>query len=49
MKIRLDDIAKAAGVSIATVSRALNDKDNKINFNTKQKILEVAENFNYNL
>jgi LacI family transcriptional regulator len=42
----IKDVAKAAGVSIATVSYALNDKD-CIGQETKQKILEIAEDVGY--
>jgi len=49
MSITIQDIAKEAGVSIATVSRALNAENEKINFNTKQRILEIANNLQYNL
>ena len=42
----LKDIAKALNVSITTVSRALNDKDD-IGQETKNKILEVARMMNY--
>lgn len=39
-------IAKAADVSIATVSRALND-DDKVTKETKDKILRIAKELNY--
>jgi DNA-binding LacI/PurR family transcriptional regulator len=48
-KTTITDIAKIANVSIATVSRALNAEDDKINFTTKHRILEIAEKLNYNL
>ncbi|SHH28684.1 LacI family DNA-binding transcriptional regulator [Thermosipho atlanticus] len=44
--VTIRDIAKAAGVSINTVSRALNDKPD-ISEKTKKKILEVAEELGY--
>ena len=42
----LKDIAKRAGVSTTTVSRALNGKPN-INIQVKQRILEIAEALEY--
>ncbi|WP_129408029.1 LacI family DNA-binding transcriptional regulator [Marinitoga lauensis] len=44
--ITIKDIAKAANVSINTVSRALNDKPD-INYKTKEKILKIAEELGY--
>lgn len=47
-KITLKDIAKEAGVSVATVSYVLNNKTNqKINIKTRERILEVAYELNY--
>src|SRR5215813_13395438 len=40
------DIAKEAGVSITTVSRALNGYSD-VNEKTRQRVLEVAEELNY--
>jgi LacI family transcriptional regulator len=42
----IKDVAKKAGVSISTVSYALNDKDN-VHPDTKAKILQVAKELNY--
>lgn len=42
----MKDVAEAVGVSVNTVSRALNDKPD-INEATKREILEVAEKLNY--
>lgn len=42
----INDIAREAGVSIATVSRALNDHPS-VNESTKLAILQVAERLNY--
>ena len=43
---RLEDLAALAGVSISTVSRALNDSD-KINARTKQAIWQLAREHDY--
>lgn len=45
-KITIKDVAKAAGVSISTVSNALNDVD-VLTPETKRHVLEVAKNLNY--
>ncbi|KGX92752.1 LacI family transcriptional regulator [Pontibacillus halophilus JSM 076056 = DSM 19796] len=42
----IKDIAKAAGVSVTTVSRALNGYDD-VKESTKKRIVEVAEQLNY--
>ncbi len=50
MKIKISDVAKAAGVSAATVSKVFNPQgsDNiKISDKTKQHVLAVAEKLNY--
>lgn len=44
--VTLKDIGKEVGVSVVTVSRALNDKPD-ISYGTKQKIREVAERLGY--
>lgn len=44
--ITIKDIAKAANVSINTVSRALNNKPD-INAKTKEKVLKIAEELGY--
>lgn len=45
-KITIEDIARKAGVSHATVSRALNDLDS-VNIRTKTRIREIAEELDY--
>ncbi len=45
-EVTINDIAAKLGISIATVSRALND-DTAVRPNTKKKILEMAESLNY--
>lgn len=47
-KIRLEDLAQIAGVSIATVSRALNDSPS-VNEQTKREIWKLARENGYNL
>ncbi|WP_375581363.1 LacI family DNA-binding transcriptional regulator [Marivirga tractuosa] len=44
--IRLKDLAKELGLSIPSVSRALNDKPD-ISFETKRKVFELAEKLHY--
>ncbi|MEC9489676.1 MAG: LacI family DNA-binding transcriptional regulator [Halanaerobiales bacterium] len=46
MAVTLNDIARKAGVSLATVSLALNGS-NKVNKDTKHRIKEIAEELNY--
>ena len=45
-KVTIKDIAKVAGVSVATVSRALRN-DPRSSPNTKSRILEIADKLNY--
>ncbi|WP_018082913.1 LacI family DNA-binding transcriptional regulator [Asticcacaulis benevestitus] len=45
-KIRLEDLAKIAGVSVATVSRALNDSP-AVNRVTKRRVWKIARDHNY--
>ena len=42
----LKDVAKIAGVSVSTVSRALNGK-NCVNEETKKRIMDAVEQTNY--
>jgi len=46
MTVTLNDIARKAGVSLATVSLALNDSS-KVNKDTKIRIKEIADELNY--
>jgi DNA-binding LacI/PurR family transcriptional regulator len=43
----IKDVAKAAGVSIATVSYVLNNKDEGITENTRQQVLEAVRRVGY--
>ena len=47
MKTTLKDIADATGVSIAAVSKVLNEKDIRISEKKRRQILITAENMNY--
>ena len=41
------DVAEAAGVSIATVSRVLNGKPGRISVETRERVLATAERLQY--
>ncbi|MFF7446661.1 MULTISPECIES: substrate-binding domain-containing protein [unclassified Streptomyces] len=45
-RVTIDDVARAAGVSRQTVSRALNDKG-EIDATTKQRVLDLARELGY--
>ncbi len=47
MTITLSEIARAAGVSISTVSRTLNDEGYPVKEETRQRILRLAEEMGY--
>lgn len=47
MTITLNELAKAAGVSISTVSRAINDSSHPVNEETRQHILNLAKELGY--
>jgi LacI family transcriptional regulator len=47
MPVTLTDVAEAAGVSIATVSRVLTDSDHPVTEETRGKVLETAERLGY--
>jgi len=46
MRIKLSDIAKKAGVSVSTVSRALNNPD-EVKVSTRNKVLKVINEMGY--
>lgn len=46
MRVTIEDVAKAAGVSIATVSRALRGLPNVVP-STRERVLRVADQMNY--
>lgn len=47
MPITLSELAKAAGVSVSTVSRALNDSAHPVNEETRQHIQNLAKQLGY--
>lgn len=47
MKITIKDIAEKANVSISTVSRVLNNKDD-VNDNTRKQIKKIIDELGYN-
>ncbi len=46
-KVRISDVATAAGVSSATVSLALNNADARIPQATRDRVMRVAEELGY--
>ncbi len=47
MPVTLHDVAEAAGVSVATASRALTNSEHPVAEETRQRILQLAENLGY--
>lgn len=47
LKMNIREIAKAAGVSAATVSRIINHKDDNISEETRMRVLEIIEKNEY--
>ena len=47
MPVTIREVADAAGVSIATVSRVLNDKPHPVGEATRRRILRLAEEMGY--
>jgi LacI family transcriptional regulator len=47
MAVTLADIARTAGVSASTVSRALNNSSHRVNRETQQHILSIAQELGY--
>lgn len=47
MPVTLHEIAKAAGCSVSTVSRALNNSDHPVNSQTRDRILSIANDLGY--
>jgi LacI family transcriptional regulator len=47
MPVTLHELAKAAGVSASTVSRALNNPEHPVNDSTRRRILTLANQLGY--
>lgn len=47
MKVTIKDIANECGVSVSAVSMALSDKPSRISPETKNKVREIAQKYNY--
>ncbi|MBP1041312.1 LacI family DNA-binding transcriptional regulator [Vagococcus sp. BWB3-3] len=47
MKLTIKDIANKAGVSTTTVSQILNNKGSRFSDETRQKVLDIVDEFNY--
>lgn len=47
MKVTIKDIAKLAGVSTATVSMIVNNKDERISAQTRESVLSIIKKYNY--
>jgi len=45
--MRIEDIAKLAGVSISTISKIVNGKDEGISTKTREKVLAIVKEYNY--
>lgn len=43
----IKDIARLAGVSVSTVSKVMNQKDDSISQETREKVLRIAKEYNY--
>ena len=46
-RLTIKDIAAKSGVSISTVSRVLNHKEEGMSQKTREKVLQVIEELNY--
>ena len=43
----IKEIARLAGVSISTVSKIVNNKDENINVETRNRVLKIVKDYNY--
>ena len=48
-KLTIRDVAREAGVSIATASYVLNDKPGKVSTDTRERVQAVAQRLGYRL
>ena len=46
-EMRIEDVARLAGVSISTVSKIVNGKDEGISAKTREKVLAIVKEYNY--
>lgn len=49
MKVTMEDVARAAGVSKATVSRVLNCVDDGVGLETRQRVQRIADELHYTI
>jgi len=47
MPVTLEQLAKTAGVSVSTISRALNNSRHTVNEETRERILTLAKQMGY--
>lgn len=47
MKVTITDIARIAGVSVATVSRVVNNKSKGVSEGTRKRIWQIVDEYNY--
>ena len=45
--MKIKDIAKLAGVSVSTVSKIVNQKDQSISHETRERVLKIVKDYNY--
>ena len=45
--MNIKELAEIAEVSVATVSKVLNNKDSSISAETRQKVLQLAKKYRY--
>ena len=45
--MNIKDIAKLAGVSASTVSKIINNKDQTISKETRERVLKIVPDYNY--
>ena len=45
--MNIKEIAKLAGVSVSTVSKIVNQKDESISKETRERVLKIVKEYNY--